>query len=63
MYATRNDDLALANTDSDTLRGKLLLAKESNIEVRRAPFEYINPQAWVVIVGITPGSSSAQRPI
>lgn len=40
---------------SASLRDKLLLAKEGDVEVCYAPFEYINPQARVVIVGITPG--------
>lgn len=40
-----------------TLKAKLLLAKDGDIEVCYAPFEYINPQARVVIVGITPGQT------
>lgn len=39
------------------LREKLLLAKEGNLEVCYAPFEYINPEARIVIVGITPGQT------
>lgn len=38
-----------------TLYEKLLLAREGNLDVCYAPFEYINPAARVVIVGITPG--------
>lgn len=38
-----------------TLNSKLLLAKDGNLEVCYAPFEYVNPQARLVIVGITPG--------
>lgn len=38
-----------------TLNAKLRLAQDGDIEVCYAPFEYINPQAQVVIVGITPG--------
>lgn len=34
---------------------KLRLARHDDIEVCYAPFEYLNPQARVVIVGITPG--------
>lgn len=37
------------------LNTKLSLAREGNIEVCYAPFEYVNPMARVVIVGITPG--------
>lgn len=40
---------------SPALNHKLRLAQEGDIEVCYAPFEYINPQARVVIVGITPG--------
>jgi hypothetical protein len=38
-----------------SLNTKLRLAQEGKIEVCYAPFEFINPQARVVIVGITPG--------
>ena len=37
------------------LNDKLRLARDGDIEICYAPFEYINPQARVVIVGITPG--------
>lgn len=40
-----------------SLSKKLLLANDGKIEVCYAPFEYINPQARVVIVGITPGKT------
>lgn len=40
-----------------SLKDKLLLAEEGNLEVCYAPFEYINPEARVVIVGITPGQT------
>jgi hypothetical protein len=38
-----------------TLTEKLRLAHDGPVEVLYAPFEYINPHARVVIVGITPG--------
>lgn len=38
-----------------SLNAKLTLAHDGVIEVCYAPFEHINPQARVVIVGITPG--------
>ncbi len=38
-----------------SLNAKLSLAHDGDIEVVYAPFEHINPQARVVIVGITPG--------
>lgn len=37
------------------LNAKLCLAREGNIEVCYAPFEFVNSKARVVIVGITPG--------
>lgn len=40
---------------SASLTEKLLIAKDGSIEVCYAPFEFINPMAKVVIVGITPG--------
>jgi hypothetical protein len=40
-----------------SLNSKLQLAKDGKIEVCYAPFEFINPQARVVIVGITPGKT------
>jgi len=42
---------------ASTLREKLLLAQADNLVVCYAPFEYINPLARVVIVGITPGQT------
>lgn len=42
---------------ADSLKQKLLLVEEGNVAVCYAPFEYINPQARVVIVGITPGQT------
>ncbi len=41
--------------NSHVLRQKLKLADNENLQVCYAPFEYINTQARVVIVGITPG--------
>lgn len=38
-----------------SLNAKLRLAQDGDIEVCYAPFEFITPQARVVIVGITPG--------
>ena len=40
---------------ASSLNSKLLIAKDGNVEVCYAPFEYINPEARLVIVGITPG--------
>lgn len=38
-----------------SLNAKLCIAQEGSIEVCYAPFEFINPKARLVIVGITPG--------
>lgn len=40
---------------ASSLNSKLCLARDGNLEVCYAPFEYVNPSARVVIVGITPG--------
>lgn len=45
------NDLAGTTTPNEKLR----LAQSGAIEVFYAPFEYINPAARIVIVGITPG--------
>ena len=46
----------LNKVDKDSVISKtFLLSKEGNIEIYYAPFEYINPKAKIVIVGITPG--------
>ncbi len=37
----------------------LLLAKDDALSVYYAPFEWVNPQARVVLVGITPGKTQA----
>ena len=34
---------------------KFLINKENNFEIYYAPFDYINPKAKIMIVGITPG--------
>lgn len=39
----------------ESLNEKLRLASDHGVEVCYAPFEYINTQARIVIVGITPG--------
>ncbi len=46
-------DVELAGTPS--LHSKLRLAQDGDVEVCYCPFEYINPQARLVLVGITPG--------
>jgi hypothetical protein len=38
-----------------SLYDKLLLAEAGNLRICYAPFDYINPKARIVLVGITPG--------
>lgn len=57
---TRFEQTVRTLTDAEldgahSLNAKLRLAQDGDIEVCYAPFEYINPLARVVIVGITPG--------
>jgi hypothetical protein len=40
-----------------SLKTKLRIARDGDVEVCYAPFDYINSQARVVIVGITPGQT------
>mgnify|MGYP003683103165 CR=1 FL=1 len=40
---------------SNIINNKFLVNKESNIEIYYAPFDYVNPKAKIMIVGITPG--------
>jgi hypothetical protein len=40
---------------STITNNKFLVNKEDNIEIYYAPFDYVNPKAKVMIVGITPG--------
>ncbi|MEY2840088.1 MAG: hypothetical protein RJB60_2387 [Pseudomonadota bacterium] len=41
--------------DAAALSRRFTIARDGNIEVQYAPFEFINSQARVVLVGITPG--------
>lgn len=47
--------------DLKKLDGRLLLAKEEDLEVYYAPFDYVETQARVVLVGITPGLVQARN--
>lgn len=48
--------LSVAELSGDvSIDGKFVFAQDGKLDVCYAPFEYINPQARVVIVGITPG--------
>ena len=40
---------------STIINSKFLINTENNIEIYYAPFDYVNPKAKIMIVGITPG--------
>jgi len=44
-------------TGTPSLHSKLQLAQDGDVEVCYCPFEYINPRARLVLVGITPGQT------
>ena len=50
----RKDPLALSSGED------LVLARDGKLWVEYAPFDYIRPDARVVIVGVTPGAHQAQ---
>ena len=43
---------------STIINSKFLINTENNIEIYYAPFDYVNSKAKIMIVGITPGSST-----
>ena len=45
----------------DALAAELLMASSGPISVYYAPFDWVNPAARVVIVGITPGRKQAEK--
>lgn len=49
----------IKNYDGDPLAAALLLARDGQLSSYYAPFEWVNPQARVVLVGITPGRTQA----
>ena len=51
-----NQIKALKKINKSTITNKkFLINKENNFEIYYAPFDYINPKAKLMIVGITPG--------
>jgi hypothetical protein len=46
-------------SEADVVRPELLLAHTGRVTVRYCPFDYVNPVAKVVLVGITPGLHQA----
>lgn len=50
---------AIKNYSGDASAANLLMARDGSVSVHYAPFEWVNPQARVVVVGITPGKTQA----
>lgn len=50
---------AIESYAGDSCASSLLIAKDGAVSVYYAPFEWVNPQARVVLVGITPGKTQA----
>lgn len=59
-FANTIADMNLEDVErAHRLPSSLLLAQDADLAVYYAPFEYVNPQARVAIVGITPGFTQA----
>ncbi|MCG5516809.1 MULTISPECIES: hypothetical protein [unclassified Ectothiorhodospira] len=59
--ALRN--LSAAALASSELPRSLMMSQSGNVEVFYAPFDYVNPNARLVLVGITPGVQQAMNAI
>ena len=57
----RNETLKDSYTKEDLMKEKYLVSKEGEIEIYYAPFDYINLDASIIIVGITPGWSQMEK--
>ncbi|WP_176714989.1 uracil-DNA glycosylase family protein [Tenacibaculum soleae] len=57
----RNENLKDSYTKEDLMKEKYLVSKEGKIEIYYAPFDYINLDASIIIVGITPGWSQMEK--
>ncbi|QXP67692.1 uracil-DNA glycosylase family protein [Polaribacter sp. AHE13PA] len=57
----RNEILKVSYTKEDLIKEKYLVSKEGKIEIYYAPFDYINLNASIIIVGITPGWSQMEK--
>ena len=57
----RNEILKDSYTKEDLIKEKYLVSKEGEIEIYYAPFDYINLDASIIIVGITPGWSQMEK--
>jgi hypothetical protein len=54
-FGKRLVDLPPIRSEADVARPELLLAQAGRLKIYYCPFDYVNPLAKVVIVGITPG--------
>lgn len=57
----RFENLKDSYTKEDLMNEKYLVSKEGKIEIYYAPFDYINLDASIIIVGITPGWSQMEK--
>ena len=57
----RNETLKDSYTKEDLMKEKYLVSKEGEIEIYYAPFDYINLDASIIIVGITPGWTQMEK--
>ena len=57
----RNETLKDSCTKEDLMKEKYLVSKEGEIEIYYAPFDYINLDASIIIVGITPGWTQMEK--
>lgn len=53
--------IVMQSQPTSGLDPKLLISQSGTLATYYAPFEYVNPAARVVLVGITPGAFQAQR--
>lgn len=57
----RNERLKNSFTKEDLMKEKYLVSSKDKIEIYYAPFDYVNTNAALIIVGITPGWSQMQK--
>ena len=57
----KNEVLKSSYTKEDLMKEKYLVDSQGKIEIYYAPFDYINVNASVIIVGITPGWSQMEK--
>lgn len=54
-------ETAVRSYQGDPQAASLLMAKEDRLSAYYAPFEWVNPEARIVLVGITPGKVQAHN--